>query len=80
MTTASLTAVVTRCQDLPALKEEGGEAEDLSFSLWSLSSEDAGAAELLWETKTEKTKVKVFSNKRIFYWVWINIITIADKY
>lgn len=47
MITALIGAAVRECQDLPALEEEGGDAEDLSLSLWSLSSVDAGAAELL---------------------------------
>lgn len=51
MTTGPVTAGVRKCQDLPAL-EEGGEDEYLSFSPWSPSSADAGAAELLLETET----------------------------
>lgn len=47
MTAASVSAGVRKCQDLPVLEEEGGDVEGFSFSLWSLSSEDAGAAELL---------------------------------
>lgn len=39
--------LLRKCQDLPALEEEGGDAEDLSLSLWSLSSVEAGAAVLL---------------------------------
>lgn len=54
MTTASLPARVRKCQDLTALEEEGGDAELLSLSLWSLSSEDEGTAELLQEPETEK--------------------------
>lgn len=41
----------TQCQDLPALDEEGGDAEDLSLSLGSVSSAAAGDAELLQETQ-----------------------------
>lgn len=33
MTTATVAAGVRKCQDLPALEEEGGEDEDLSLSL-----------------------------------------------
>lgn len=36
-----------KCQDLGALEEDGGDAEERSLSLWSLSSVDAGAAGLL---------------------------------
>lgn len=36
-----------RCQDLPAPAEDGGDAELLSLSRWSLSPEDACAAALL---------------------------------
>lgn len=42
-----MTAGLRGCQDLPLLDEDDGDAEDLSFSLWSLSSEDEGAAEPL---------------------------------
>lgn len=47
MTAASLPARMRKCQDLPAITEEGGDAELLSLSLWSLSSQDEGTAELL---------------------------------
>lgn len=36
-----------KCQDLPALEQEGGDDEDRSLSLWSLSSVEGGAAGLL---------------------------------
>lgn len=47
VTTAPIAAGVRKCQDLPALEEEGGDDEDRSLSRWSPSSVDAGAAELL---------------------------------
>lgn len=46
MTTAPIVTGVRMCQDVPA-PDEGGDAEDLSLSLWSLFSVEAGAAELL---------------------------------
>lgn len=52
VTIAPIAARVRKCQDRPALEEEGGDDEDLSLSLWSLSSVDAGAAESLRETET----------------------------
>lgn len=45
MNTSSFNGWVAKCQDLPLLEEEGGEDEDLSVSLWSLSSD--GTAGLL---------------------------------
>lgn len=54
MPAAAIAAGVRKCQDLPALEEDGGDAEDLSLSLWSLSSVDTGAAGLLWETENEE--------------------------
>lgn len=47
MPAASVATGLGRCQDLPALEDEGGDDEGRSFSLWSLSSDDAGAAVLL---------------------------------
>lgn len=49
MTITAVSVIEVRlCQDFPTeLEQEGGEAEDLSLSLWSLSSLEAGAAELL---------------------------------
>lgn len=49
---------MTKCQDLPELEEEGGEDEDLSVSLWSLSSADLGAAGLLTGTEMKKYEEK----------------------
>lgn len=59
MTTASLPARVRRCQDFPALEEEGGDAELLSLSLWSLSSEAEGTVELLQEPDTDEHEAKL---------------------
>lgn len=47
MTAAPIATGVRRCQDLPALEDEGGDAVDLSLSLWSLSSVDEGGGALL---------------------------------
>lgn len=47
---------VARCQDFPAggwLEAEGGDAEDLSPSFWSVSSTEADAAELLRDTRRQ---------------------------
>lgn len=50
---APLTAVtVRRGQDLPGLEEEGGDDEDLSLSLFSPRSAEAGAAGSLRHTET----------------------------
>lgn len=48
-----------KCQDLPALENEGGDAEDLSLSRWSLSSAETGAAELLRDTNTHRMKTQL---------------------
>lgn len=52
MNAASFDGRVTKCQDLPLLDEEGGEHEDLSVSLWSLSSD--GTTGLLHAENTER--------------------------
>lgn len=53
---------MTKCQDLPELEEEDGEEEDLSVSLWSLSSADPGAEGLLTGTEMSKYEGKCSSS------------------
>lgn len=51
MTTATVYAGVSVCHVLPLLEDEGGDPDDLSFSLWSLSSAGGGTAVVLRDRK-----------------------------